>query len=60
MVCSAYDDGHATPQIESEILQKVKSLPLTTILPGAADYVVRTAVKLYCPGYKSRLGSAAA
>jgi hypothetical protein len=60
MVCSAYDDGDTTKQIEAKILQKVKSLPFTTILPGAADYVVRTAVKLYCPGYQSRLGSAAA
>lgn len=60
LVCSAYDDGNTTKQIEAKILQKVSSLPLTTILPGAADYVVRTAVKLYCPGYQSRLGSAAA
>jgi hypothetical protein len=60
LVCTAYDDGDTTPQIESKILAKVQALPLTTILPGAADYVVRTAVKLYCPGYKSRLGSAAA
>jgi hypothetical protein len=59
MVCTAYDHGDTTAAIESTILKKVSSLPLTTILPGAADYVVRTAVKLYCPGYKSRLGSAA-
>jgi hypothetical protein len=60
MVCSAYDKNETTKQIEATILQKVKALPFTTILPGAADYVVRTAVALYCPGYKSRLGSAAA
>jgi len=60
MVCSAYDAGEATKKIENEILQKVSALPLTTILPGAADYVVRTAVHLYCPAYTSRLGSAAA
>ncbi len=60
MVCTAYDHGNTTKQIEATILSKVSSLPLTTIAPGAADYVVRTAVKLYCPGYQSRLGSAAA
>jgi hypothetical protein len=60
LVCTAYADGSATKAIEVEILHKVSSIPLTTILTGAADYVVRTAVTLYCPGYSSQLGAAGA
>lgn len=56
LVCGAFDDGKSDSTIKSEILTKVKSIPLTTILPGAADYVVNTAVKLFCPGYTSKLG----
>jgi hypothetical protein len=56
-VCTAFDQGQSAAHIEATMLQKVQSLPLTTVLPGAAQYVVRTEVKLYCPGYKSRIGS---
>lgn len=56
-VCTAFDNGDTATHIKSVILNKVKGLPFTTILPGAADYVVKTAVKLYCPGYKSRLNT---
>jgi hypothetical protein len=54
-VCTAFDKGQTVKQIEATMLAKVKKLPLTTVLPGAANYVVTTAVKLYCPGYKSKI-----
>jgi hypothetical protein len=54
-VCTAFDKGKSVKSIKATMLQKVKSLPFTTVLPGAAQYVVKTEVKLYCPGYKSKL-----
>ncbi|HVW80157.1 MAG TPA: DUF732 domain-containing protein [Mycobacteriales bacterium] len=53
-VCSAFDKNESYSSIKSQITAKVKQLPFTTVSAGAADYVVRTAVKLYCPGYTSR------
>ncbi|HEX3706986.1 MAG TPA: DUF732 domain-containing protein [Mycobacteriales bacterium] len=55
-VCSAFDQNESLSHVEALILAKVKQLPFTTVLAGAANYVVKTAVKLYCPGYTSRLG----
>lgn len=55
-VCTAFDNHKTYWQIKATIQAKVKSIPFTTILPGAASYVVHTAVQLYCPGYKSKLG----
>ena len=55
-VCSAFDAGKTYAAVKSEILAKVQQLPFTTVEAGAADYVVKTAVHLYCPGYASRLG----
>ena len=56
LVCTAFDQGQTFAQIINTVNQKVQGLPLTTVLPGAANYVVRTAVALYCPGYTSKLG----
>jgi hypothetical protein len=53
-VCSAFDKNESYSAIKSQITAKVKQLPFTTVTAGAADYVVRTAVKLFCPGYTSR------
>jgi hypothetical protein len=55
-VCTAFDQNKTLSQVEATILQKVKSLPFTTVESGAASYVVKTAVHLYCPGYTSKLG----
>lgn len=55
-VCSAFDQGQPAAQVKATILQEVSQLPLTTISPGAADYVVRTAVTLYCPGHAAQVG----
>ncbi|HVT64024.1 MAG TPA: DUF732 domain-containing protein [Mycobacteriales bacterium] len=54
-VCDAFDNGSTFAQVKAVILDKVKQLPFTTVTAGAADYVVKTAVSLYCPGYKSKV-----
>jgi hypothetical protein len=54
-VCTAFDDGKTFSQVKAEILAQVKKLPFTTVTAGAADYVVTTAVSLYCPGYQSKV-----
>jgi hypothetical protein len=54
-VCSAFDKRQTFSQVKAAILQQVKKLPFTTVMAGAADYVVKTAVSLYCPGYKSKV-----
>ncbi|HVS68678.1 MAG TPA: hypothetical protein VHE56_09015 [Mycobacteriales bacterium] len=54
-VCSAFDQNETFAHVKSVILAKVKQLPFTTVSAGAADYVVKTAVALYCPGYKSKV-----
>ncbi|HVV76446.1 MAG TPA: DUF732 domain-containing protein [Mycobacteriales bacterium] len=54
-VCSAFDQNETFSHVKSLILAKVKQLPFTTVTAGAADYVVKTAVALYCPGYKSKV-----
>lgn len=53
-VCGAFDDNASFAHVKAEIMQKVKQIPFTTVADGAADYVVKTAVKLYCPAYASR------
>ena len=53
-VCSAFDSNTSYAHVKAEIMDKVKQIPFTTVAAGAADYVVKTAVKLYCPGYSSR------
>jgi hypothetical protein len=54
-VCTAFDQQKTFSQVKAEILAQVKKLPFTTVTAGAADYVVKTAVSLYCPGYKSKV-----
>jgi hypothetical protein len=54
-VCTAFDQGQTFAQVKATGLSLVTKVPLTTILPGGADWVVRTAVNLYCPGYASKL-----
>lgn len=55
-VCGAFDAKKTLSEVEAEILAELQKLPYTTVESGAADFVVNTAVKLYCPGYNSRLG----
>lgn len=54
-VCTAFDQGQTFAQVKATGLQMVTQVPLTTVLPGGADWVVKTVVNLYCPGYASKL-----
>ncbi len=52
-VCTAFDQGQTFAQVKATGLSMVSAyVPVT---PAAADYAVRTAVSMYCPGYASKL-----
>jgi hypothetical protein len=53
-VCTAFDQGQTFAQVKATGLSMVTQVPLTTVKPGGADWVVRTAVTLYCPGHASK------
>ena len=55
-VCTAFDQGQTVEQVKATGLQMVSKVPFTTVRPGADDYVVRTAITLYCPGHAPKLG----
>lgn len=54
-VCTAFDQGQTGEQVKATGLAMVSKVPFTTVLPGADDYVVRTAINLYCPGHLYQL-----
>ncbi|HTJ73982.1 MAG TPA: hypothetical protein VL337_01330 [Acidimicrobiales bacterium] len=54
-VCTAFDQGQTFAQVKATGLSMITQVPLTTVKPGGADWVVKTIVNLYCPGYASKL-----
>lgn len=54
-VCGMFDAGQTYSQVKATGLQMVTQVPLTTVLPGGAEWVVRTVVTMYCPGYLTKL-----
>lgn len=54
-VCTALDEGQSVEEVKAAGLEMVEKVPFTTVKPGADDYVVRTAIALYCPDHASRL-----
>jgi hypothetical protein len=54
-VCTAFDQGQTFAQVKATGLSMVTKLPLTTVKPGGADWVVKTVVTMYCPGHLSKL-----
>ena len=54
-VCTAFDEGQTFTEVKATGLEMVTMVPRTTVLPGGADWVVRTTVTLYCPGHASKL-----
>jgi hypothetical protein len=54
-VCTAFDEGQTFAQVKATGLGMVTQVPKTTVLPGGADWVVRTIVNLYCPGHAPKL-----
>lgn len=55
-VCTMFDQGQTFDQVKATGLSMVTQVPLTKVLPGGADWVVRTAVTLYCPGHLTKIG----
>ena len=53
-VCTAFDQGQSFAQVKSTGLSMVSAY--VPVSDAAADYAVRKAVELYCPGYASKLG----
>jgi len=53
-ICTAFDQGQTFTQVKATGLATVSQY--VPVSPDAADYAVRTAVAMYCPGYASRLG----
>ena len=56
LVCTALDSGQTVEQAKATGLAMAADNPYVTISPAGADYVVRTAVRLYCPGHTDKLG----
>jgi hypothetical protein len=54
-VCSAFDQGQTYPQVKATGLQMVSKYPVN-ISSADADWMIHTAVSLYCPGYAGKLG----
>jgi hypothetical protein len=52
-VCTAFDQGQSFDQVKSTGLSMVSAY--VPVSDAAADYAVRQAVQLYCPGYASKL-----
>ena len=55
-VCTAFDEGKSYAEVKSGVLSAVGQVPGVTVSPADADYAIRTAVGLFCPGHKSKLG----
>jgi hypothetical protein len=55
--CGAFDQGKTQPQVRQLVLQAASQLPTLKISSADADFAVRTAVDLFCPGYSARLAS---
>ena len=54
-VCTAFDEGQSIEEVKAAGVAMVEKVPFTSVRPGADDYVVRTAVALYCPGHAPKL-----
>lgn len=54
-VCTAFDEGQTFAQVKATARELVDRVPMTTVHDGAADYVVRTVVGLYCPAHAPKL-----
>jgi hypothetical protein len=54
-VCSAFDQGNNFSQVKTMAMQAVSQIPFIKITTADADFAVRTAVSLFCPGYASKL-----
>jgi len=53
-VCTAFDSGQSFAQVKATGLSMIPAS--ITVSPATADWAVRQAVTLYCPGHASKLG----
>ncbi|MGH9190538.1 MAG: hypothetical protein ACRD0Q_10980 [Acidimicrobiales bacterium] len=52
--CTAFDQGYSAAQVKSAVLDSAKKkVPFLRISSADADYAIRTAVGLFCPGHQS-------
>lgn len=54
-VCTAFDEGQTVEQVKASGMAMAADNPWVKISGAGADYVVKTAVTLYCPGYADKL-----
>lgn len=52
-ICTAFDNGQTFAQVKATGLSMIPSS--ITVSPATADWAVRQAVTLYCPGYANKL-----
>ena len=55
MVCTAFDQGSSYVDVRAGVLSAVGQVPGLSVSAADADYAIRTAVGLFCPGHKSKL-----
>lgn len=52
--CTAFDQGYSAAQVRSAVLDSAKKrAPFLRVSSADADYAVKTAVGLFCPGHQS-------
>jgi len=54
-VCSAFDQGQSSAQVQATALQAASKVPFVTVSAGDVAFAVRSAVSLFCPGYSSKV-----
>ena len=55
MVCTAFDQGQSYTEVKAAVLAAVTQVPGITVSSADADFAIRTAVELFCPGHKPKL-----
>lgn len=55
-VCTAFDQGTVFGTVVAGVVAAASKVPLVTISTADAEYAVRTAVQLFCPGHSANLG----
>ncbi|HUQ63671.1 MAG TPA: DUF732 domain-containing protein [Acidimicrobiales bacterium] len=53
-VCSAFDSGQSYSQVKATGLQMVTQYPFVSITSADADWMIHTAVSMYCPGHADK------
>lgn len=54
-VCTAFDQGHVYSQVKAAVLEAAKQAPYLGVSAADADYAVRSAVAMFCPGHQPSL-----